>query len=71
MAVNETDQTEVLSPEATQEQSGCEHHWVLPAPNGPLSKGVCRSCGEERDFPNYIHGGWASRGGRPRSAPTG
>ena len=30
MAVNETDQTEVLSPEATREQSGCEHHGVLP-----------------------------------------
>ncbi len=38
--------------EATQERSGCQHHWVRDPPGGPVSKGVCRSCGEERDFPN-------------------
>ncbi len=30
----------------------CEHHWVIDSPAGSLSKGTCRSCGEERDFPN-------------------
>ena len=40
--------------EAPQERSGCQHHWVLDSPAGPVSKGACRSCGEERDFPNYI-----------------
>ena len=40
--------------EATQERSGCQHHWVLDSPAGPVSKGACRSCGEERDFPNHI-----------------
>ena len=42
--------------ETTQERSGCQHHWVVEPPAGPVSKGVCRSCGEERDFLNYTKG---------------
>ncbi len=34
----------------------CEHHWVIDSPAGSLSKGTCRSCGEERDFPNAPEG---------------
>ena len=34
----------------------CQHYWVLDPPEGPVSKGTCRSCGEEREFPNYIQG---------------
>ena len=30
----------------------CAHHWIIETPDGPLSKGVCRLCGEERDFNN-------------------
>ncbi len=40
----------------TQERSVCQHHWVIDPPSGPASKGTCRSCGEERDFPNYVEG---------------
>ena len=48
------DQDELLALEATQDRSGCQHHWVIDSPAGPVSKGACRSCGEERNFPNYI-----------------
>ena len=34
----------------------CKHHWVIDAPAGPSSKGMCRLCGEERQFQNYIEG---------------
>jgi len=52
----QADQHELLALEATQERSACLHHWLLDSPAGPVSKGACRSCGEERDFPNYIEG---------------
>lgn len=32
----------------------CAHYWLIERPNGPTSKGVCRLCSEERDFPNYL-----------------
>ena len=51
-------QDELLALEATQELSGCQHHWLIERPAGPVSKGTCRSCGEARDFLNYIEGGW-------------
>ena len=72
MTAKETDQTEVLSSEATQEESGCVHHWVLAPPDGPTSKGACRSCGNERDFENYIEADWGQTGRRrQRAAQTG
>ena len=30
----------------------CRHHWLIAPSNGPTSKGVCRFCGEEREFKN-------------------
>ena len=30
----------------------CAHHWVIAAPNGPTSEGVCQRCGERREFAN-------------------
>ena len=57
--------------EATQEGSGCQHHWVIGRPAGPVSKGLCRRCGEERDFPSYNEGDWISRGRRRPTPPAG
>ena len=34
----------------------CQHQWIIDMPSGPSSKGVCRQCGEEKDFMNYIEG---------------
>ena len=38
-------------PKATAE---CSHHWVIESPNGPTSRGICKYCGAERDFWNYL-----------------
>ncbi len=54
----QANQDELLGLDATNELSGCQHHWVIERPAGPVSKGECRSCGEKRDFLNYIEGGW-------------
>lgn len=30
----------------------CLHHWLIDKPNGPLSRGRCKKCREERYFVN-------------------
>jgi hypothetical protein len=51
-----------------EQESTCQHHWYIATPAGSTSRGVCRRCGEERDFRNstsdYV---WDddSRGGSP------
>ena len=32
----------------------CQHHWLIQAADGPTSSGVCRLCGETKDFKNYV-----------------
>lgn len=32
--------------------SNCAHHWVIESPAGPVSRGQCKRCGEEREFLN-------------------
>ena len=32
----------------------CHHYWVIEVANGPKSTGVCRYCGEKREFLNSI-----------------
>lgn len=44
----------------------CTHHWIIDSPIGPISKGVCKICGEQREFCNQwrpnnsMTSGWAS-----------
>jgi hypothetical protein len=33
----------------------CCHHWIIDVAKAPLSKGVCRLCGEEKLFRNQLH----------------
>ena len=42
--------TEVL------EAPKCRHEWMIDSPSGASSRGVCLTCGEERQFQNYIEG---------------
>tara|TARA_Y100000590_G_scaffold407766_1_gene498318 strand:- start:4063 stop:4251 length:189 start_codon:yes stop_codon:yes gene_type:complete len=43
----------------TQTDSQCVHHWVIEKPNGPVSYGKCKNCGEHSEFKNSIQGsGW-------------
>jgi hypothetical protein len=30
----------------------CQHHWLIETPQGSLSRGRCKVCGEEREFRN-------------------
>jgi hypothetical protein len=34
--------------------SECEHHWMIGEPNGPVSKGVCKRCGTQKEFRNSV-----------------
>jgi len=36
------------------EGAGCCHYWLIGEPQGPVSEGVCRKCGEVRQFNNYV-----------------
>ena len=30
------------------------HYWIIKTANGPTSKGRCKTCGESREFANFI-----------------
>jgi hypothetical protein len=37
---------------AARKASNCIHHWIIDAPNGRESAGVCKHCGIEKGFSN-------------------
>lgn len=45
-----------FTPPPTEVESAaqCPHYWVIQPATGPLSQGICQSCGEVRDFKNYV-----------------
>ena len=43
--------------EATRErvsESKCRHYWKVESANGPISRGVCKFCGAEKEFHNSL-----------------
>ena len=36
----------------------CHHYWIIESPRGPISRGVCKHCGEEREFNNIFTATW-------------
>ena len=34
--------------------AACCHHWTIQPATGPVSQGVCKLCGEIREFKNYV-----------------
>ncbi len=42
------------APGHENEPAACRHYWIIEAPTGPVSRGVCQICEEIRDFKNYI-----------------
>ncbi len=36
------------------DQDECHHYWIIEIANGPKSRGVCKHCGETRNFFNSI-----------------
>lgn len=48
------------APQVRQEGDACQHHWVIAAPDGPVSLGKCKLCGAVKEFQNYVEGAaWA------------
>jgi len=47
-------QTVLRPTDANTELLECPHHWVIDTPQGPVSHGLCKRCGEEREFQNYL-----------------
>jgi hypothetical protein len=42
-----------INPEPVRsEPAACAHRWVIETPNGEFSRGTCRLCGAEKQFPN-------------------
>lgn len=37
---------------ARKSSKNCVHHWIIDAPNGRESTGVCKHCGTEKGFSN-------------------
>jgi hypothetical protein len=42
------------TPKPVRPEGGCQHHWIIETPSGPVSRGVCKLCGEQRAFKNYL-----------------
>lgn len=40
------------SAESKAAPDACRHHWVIETPNGALSGGRCKRCGQKRMFRN-------------------
>ncbi len=52
---NEMTQTTTINPPAELESTPqCRHHWVIQPATGPMSLGVCQTCGMSREFKNYV-----------------
>lgn len=50
--------TPVAAPEIEEKIAPvCAHRWVIETPNGETSRGVCRTCGAEKEFPNSAEDG--------------
>ena len=32
----------------------CQHHWIIQDSEGPISTGLCQSCGQLKEFKNYL-----------------
>jgi hypothetical protein len=42
------------SPQKIAGSKICAHHWVIEPANEPTSKGICKLCGCEREFVNFL-----------------
>jgi len=41
-----------LIPQKFKNVGKCCHHWLIGTPSGAFSKGICKFCGEEKEFAN-------------------
>ncbi|MFC1930041.1 hypothetical protein ACFLW6_04205 [Chloroflexota bacterium] len=40
----------INSPEKRINSEVCGHYWLIGTPNGATCKGICKFCGEEKEF---------------------
>ena len=66
------EQAEAVSvPEVSEGSLVCRHHWLIQAADGPASAGICRICGETRQFQNYVEtAAWGDTRLVPGPAPV-
>tara|TARA_A100001037_G_scaffold252681_1_gene236804 strand:+ start:323 stop:568 length:246 start_codon:yes stop_codon:yes gene_type:complete len=38
----------------TGSKKGLSCHWVIDPPNGPVSSGKCKNCGDTKEFKNSV-----------------
>ena len=60
----------IAEPMAEATAQGHAHHWVIATPDGAMSRGVCKICGLEKEFPNSAEDGLWERD-VPQSRWTG
>ena len=61
----------LVTPEEGSRFPGCRHHWEIQAATGPTSLGICRNCGETRDFKNCLEGSsWGEAKVSGQDAPS-
>ena len=47
----------------------CAHHWLIETSQGSMSEGVCRLCGEKREFHNSLEAfSWVTQAKKARQA---
>ena len=51
-----TQNASISVPTQAEEDPQCRHYWVIQPAMGPESQGICQTCGEIRDFKNYVEG---------------
>ena len=45
-----------VTDEVIEEGPQCMHYWVIQPATGPVSPGICQTCGATREFKNYVEG---------------
>ena len=62
MSPASSEKNKAAAPEETiadVSDNGCAHHWVIDPPNGAVSEGRCKSCGEKKEFRNsFEYSSW-------------
>jgi hypothetical protein len=41
-------------PETTDTKLECRHYWLIEGNAGRVSRGVCKHCGSQKEFNNYL-----------------
>lgn len=51
-----TDISDDVIGDVIEEAPQCMHYWVIQPATGPVSLGICQTCGDTREFKNYVEG---------------